>query len=133
MHDYLQLSVLCLQNDRSFTLTHDSSAYFLCPHHCIFAGKVFFMWSGPKPMIVISKPVLLREALPKIQEFQKPKTNPFIGKLFAGVGNYEGEQWAQHRRMLNPAFHTEKLKVINPNLPSPPPTSNPTAIFELAN
>lgn len=91
------------------------------------------MWLGTKPTVTISKPELIREALTKIQEFRKPNLHPIVDKLFAGFINYEGEQWAQHRKMVNPAFHTEKLKVRNPNLPSPPPTSNATAIFELAN
>ncbi|KAJ8452420.1 hypothetical protein Cgig2_006225 [Carnegiea gigantea] len=95
---------------------HDSLARIDPFRHQLMTkfGKVFFMWSGPKPTIVISKPELLREALPKIQEFQKPKTNPIVGKLFAGLVNYEGEQWAQHQRMLNPAFQTKKLKLMLP-------------------
>jgi len=82
-------------------------------------------------MVTISKPELIREALTKIQEYRKPSWHPCIKKLFAGFGNYEGEQWAQHRQMVNPAFHTEKLKVINSNPPPSPP--NPTVIFELEN
>lgn len=77
-------------------------------------GKEFFMWFGPKPMVCISKPELIREALTKIQVFQKPHTNPIVAKLFSGFVNYEGEQWAQHRKMINPAFHTEKLKLMLP-------------------
>jgi cytochrome P450 len=43
--------------------------------------------------------------------FEKLKF-PVLSKLLAdGVANYEGEKWAKHRRILNPAFHLEKLKV----------------------
>ena len=76
-------------------------------------------------MIVISKPEHFKEALTKIHEFRKPQTNPIVGKLFSGLLNYEDEQWAQHRRMLNPAFRVEKLKVIALNFLQQPPNTLP--------
>uniref|UniRef100_A0A452XBY0 Secologanin synthase n=2 Tax=Aegilops tauschii subsp. strangulata TaxID=200361 RepID=A0A452XBY0_AEGTS len=37
---------------------------------------------------------------------------PALSKLLAvGVATHEGEKWVKHRRILNPAFHVEKLKV----------------------
>jgi hypothetical protein len=35
-------------------------------------------------------------------------TVPVIGK---GLVTTDGEEWALHRRIVNPAFHHEKLKV----------------------
>jgi hypothetical protein len=35
-------------------------------------------------------------------------TMPVIGK---GLVTTDGEEWALHRRIVNPAFHHEKLKV----------------------
>lgn len=64
------------------------------------------------PMVKISKPETIREALAKMQEFQKLKINHISEKLFPGVVNHEGEKWAKHRKLINPAFHVEKLKVI---------------------
>ncbi|KAJ8452416.1 LOW QUALITY PROTEIN: hypothetical protein Cgig2_006221 [Carnegiea gigantea] len=92
------------------------------------AGKDFFMWFGPIPVVNISKPEFLREALTKMEEFQMAKFNPVIDKLFPGFINYDGEQWAQHQRVVNPAFHMEKLKVIlfsaATHLSAPPPGLN---------
>jgi cytochrome P450 len=48
----------------------------------------------------------------KFGHFQKQKVSRFGQLLADGVVNYEGEKWAKHRRILNPAFHVEKLKVI---------------------
>lgn len=43
--------------------------------------------------------------------FQKPPLNALILILARGLTSLEGEKWAKHRRILNPAFHLEKLKV----------------------
>ncbi|KMS99640.1 hypothetical protein BVRB_1g022090 [Beta vulgaris subsp. vulgaris] len=65
-------------------------------------------------MVNISKPELSREALTDIQDILKPRWNPIVAKLFLGFVNYEGEKWAKHRKMINPAFHMEKLKLMLP-------------------
>jgi hypothetical protein len=62
---------------------------------------------------MIPDPELVKEVLSnKFGHFGKPKSSR-IGKLLAnGVVNHDGEKWAKHRRILNPAFHHEKIKVI---------------------
>ena len=57
-------------------------------------------------------PGQIKDVFTKISDFQKPKTNPLTRLLETGVINYEGEKWAKHRKIINPAFHMEKLKVI---------------------
>jgi cytochrome P450 len=62
--------------------------------------------------VVITEAELVRDILSnKFGHFEK-FTNKRLGKMIAlGVASYDGEKWAKHRRILNPAFHLEKLKV----------------------
>jgi len=54
---------------------------------------------------------MIKEIMIKYEEFQKPNTNPLAKMLVKGLVAYEGEKWAKHRKIINPAFHLEKLKV----------------------
>ena len=71
-----------------------------------------FTWFGPIPRVMIPDPELVKEVLSnKFGHFGKQSSR--IAKLLAeGVVSHEGEKWAKHRRILNPAFHHEKIKVI---------------------
>lgn len=57
-------------------------------------------------------PELIREVLIKFNEFPKQISNPLVRFLSTGLVSYAGEQWVKHRKLLNPAFHQEKLKVF---------------------
>ncbi|XP_056688822.1 cytochrome P450 72A552-like [Spinacia oleracea] len=47
-----------------------------------------------------------------MNNFQKPRLNPYTQVLSTGLPNYEGQKWAKHRKLLNPAFQLDKLKVL---------------------
>jgi len=60
--------------------------------------------------VTLTEPEQVKDVLNKIFEFPKP--NYKIFKLLAtGLANYEGDKWSKHRKLINPAFHLEKLKV----------------------
>ncbi|GAB2235534.1 hypothetical protein Droror1_Dr00025961 [Drosera rotundifolia] len=74
-------------------------------------GNHSFMWFGPTPIVFIREPELIREVLSNMKDFLKPKSNPLASLLAPGFIRFDGERWSKHRKLVNPAFHTEKLKV----------------------
>ncbi|CAL4962525.1 unnamed protein product [Urochloa decumbens] len=78
-------------------------------------GNICITWFGPIPRVIITEADLVRDILSnKLGHFEKT-TNKRVGKLLClGVISYEGDKWVKHRRILNPAFHVEKLKCILP-------------------
>ncbi|KAI9083567.1 hypothetical protein K1719_034509 [Acacia pycnantha] len=77
-------------------------------------GKNPFMWIGASPRILITDPVLIKDVINKIYDFPKPDVNPVFKLLATGLVSYNGDQWAKHRRIINPAFNVEKLKIMLP-------------------
>ncbi|XP_058101146.1 cytochrome P450 CYP72A616-like isoform X6 [Magnolia sinica] len=78
-------------------------------------GKTSVTWFGTKPRVNIMDPELIKEVLSnKFGHFAKPKQTSFGKQLVGGLVVHEGEKWAKHRRIINPAFHVEKLKRMLP-------------------
>ncbi|KAK7839987.1 cytochrome p450 72a13 [Quercus suber] len=59
-------------------------------------------------------PEQIKDVFTKMGDFQKPKPNPLTRLLAMGLISYKGEKWAKHRKIINPAFHLEKLKEASP-------------------
>uniref|UniRef100_A0ACD5VSY0 Uncharacterized protein n=1 Tax=Avena sativa TaxID=4498 RepID=A0ACD5VSY0_AVESA len=78
-------------------------------------GKVCVSWFGPYPKVTISDPDLTKEVMSnKFGHFEKLQF-PALSRLLAGgLATYEREKWVMHRRILNPAFQLEKLKLMLP-------------------
>ncbi|KAL5768542.1 hypothetical protein ACOSQ2_015325 [Xanthoceras sorbifolium] len=80
-------------------------------------GKISLCWAGKTPRVIIKDPELMKEVLSNKQgHFQKPPLNPLITILTKGLTTLEGEMWAKHRKIINPAFHLDKLRVMLPEL-----------------
>ncbi|KAH7849855.1 hypothetical protein Vadar_023946 [Vaccinium darrowii] len=77
-------------------------------------GKNSFTWLGPNPRVTIMDPELIKEVLSNNFNFRKLRANPLAKLLANGLASYEGEKWAKHRKIVNPAFHVEKLKHMLP-------------------
>ncbi|KAH9625024.1 hypothetical protein KSS87_017319 [Heliosperma pusillum] len=72
-------------------------------------GKNCFAWVGPIPWLIIAESEKIKEVLTKYEDFQKPN-HPLTQLLMVGLFGLEGENWAKHRKIINPAFHRDKLK-----------------------
>ncbi|KAM6584965.1 hypothetical protein CsatB_011967 [Cannabis sativa] len=77
-------------------------------------GKDSFIWIGPTPRVNITNPEHVKDILMKLGDFPKPRVNPIVYLLATGLSDYEGEKWVKHRRIINQAFHLEKLKHMVP-------------------
>ncbi|KAG9447963.1 hypothetical protein H6P81_014091 [Aristolochia fimbriata] len=78
-------------------------------------GKVALSWLGPYARVSIMDPELIKEVmLNKSNHLEKVKINPLIELVAPGLALLDGEKWAAHRRIMNPAFHVDKLKRMLP-------------------
>ena len=79
------------------------------------AGKISMVWMGPTPSVILHDPRLVREVLSNKFGHLRPQQLPsWLSKMIGlGLASHEGEKWAVHRKIINHAFHLEKLKVIN--------------------
>lgn len=70
-------------------------------------------WFGPQPRICVTDPEQTKQVLSnKFGFYIKPEPNPIIFALMGkGLVFSEGSDWARHRRVVNPAFAMDKLKV----------------------
>jgi cytochrome P450 len=91
-------------------MTHPLWIDHAWPGHC--AGKNSVTWFGPTPRVIITEPELVRQVLSnKFGHFEKVGFGQLMRLLHYGVSTHQGSKWAKHRRIINPAFHLDKLKV----------------------
>ena len=81
------------------------------------AGETFLYWFGMQPRICISDPEFAKQILlNKFGFYVKPSSRPSVQTLVGNKGLVliSGLDWVKHRRIINPAFSLDKLKVRNP-------------------
>ncbi|KNA16860.1 hypothetical protein SOVF_085340 isoform A [Spinacia oleracea] len=69
---------------------------------------------GPIPVVNVAEQEQVKGVFTRIKEFQKAKLNPLVALLVPGLVSAEGDKWVKHRKLINPAFHMEKLKLMHP-------------------
>jgi cytochrome P450 len=78
-------------------------------------GKISFTWTWQEPTVTFNDPEIVRYVLTKQQNiFGRTKKDDVVKLILTGLIEHEGEKWTKHRRIINPAFHLEKLKLMLP-------------------
>ncbi|CAI9108315.1 OLC1v1007885C1 [Oldenlandia corymbosa var. corymbosa] len=78
-------------------------------------GTSSFVWFGPLPLVIIKDPKLMKEILQNHNLFHKALSPDSLDLMLAqGLFTAEGDRWAKHRKLINPAFHLEKIKLMLP-------------------
>ncbi|KAM3198381.1 hypothetical protein ACQJBY_073498 [Aegilops geniculata] len=90
----------------------------IAPHYLKWRalyGEPFLYWHGPQARICIFDYELARQILSsKSGHFVKNDAHPTLLALVGkGLGFMEGADWVRHRRIINPVFTIDKLKVRN--------------------
>ncbi|KAF8696984.1 hypothetical protein HU200_036631 [Digitaria exilis] len=82
--------------------------------HAITARVEPLLHKAVNEHVIISDPDLVREVLAnKFGHYRKHELpSNFVKMIGNGLVNHEGEKWAVHRKIINPAFHLEKLKLM---------------------
>ncbi|TVT98480.1 hypothetical protein EJB05_56208 [Eragrostis curvula] len=83
-------------------------------------GTQFLYWFGPQPRIFLSDYDSVRQILSnKSGHFLKTDAHPTIlAMLGKGLVLVEGTDWVRHRRVVNPAFAMDKLKMMTTTMVS---------------
>lgn len=72
---------------------------------------------APRPVLIIIDSDMLKEIFSRIKEIKKPRLKALGDVFLCGLLNIEGDKWAKHRKIMDPAVHLEKLKVMVSPLP----------------
>ncbi|KAL0320566.1 UNVERIFIED_CONTAM: cytochrome [Sesamum radiatum] len=110
------IKVIKTEQPKTLKLSDDLLPHILPYYHNIIDkyGKHSFFWFGPSPRVNVADPELIKEILSKPGLFHKPRPD-LIGETIArGLPFLEDDRWAKRRKIINQAFHMEKLKSMIP-------------------
>jgi cytochrome P450 len=82
------------------------------------AGDKCFYYLGSELRIFVTDPNLVKEIFSKPLEYSKLDVQIITSKELVGqfsLAAVNGEEWVLHRQLLDPAFHSESIKVGLPN------------------
>ena len=78
-------------------------------------GKIFLCWFGTRPRLAVVDPDMIKDVMLKTSDtIERDDFSPLSKLLFAqGLPGLRGHTWAVHRKIANPAFNLDRIKVCN--------------------
>lgn len=87
------------------------------------AGRVFVYWFGSTPNICVADYAMAKQLLAeRTGLFAKNRSNANLLRLLGeGLVLANGDHWQRHKKVVHPAFNTDKLKVRRTHADRRPP------------
>ncbi|KAD1794284.1 hypothetical protein E3N88_42287 [Mikania micrantha] len=63
-----------------------------------YCGNIFFTWLGPRPIVHVTDPPMIRQILANYNQFQKLRGNPLTKMLAKGVAS--DDAWKDHQSCI---------------------------------
>ncbi|KAL1817846.1 hypothetical protein ACET3Z_020420 [Daucus carota] len=81
-------------------------------------GKIFLCWFGTRPRLAVVDPDMIKDVMLKTSDtIERDDFSPLSKLLFAqGLPGLRGHTWAVHRKIANPAFNLDRIKVWVPGM-----------------
>ncbi|XP_074368145.1 cytochrome P450 CYP72A219-like isoform X2 [Apium graveolens] len=117
--DMLEFAAMAKENRPKQIKLSDNVSFHALPYiHSIIKkyGKKAFIWFGPTPSIQVINPEQIREIMSKPRTFHKMHPNPLGDMILGGLISSEDTKWSRDRKIMNPAFHLAKLKIMLPEI-----------------
>ena len=77
-------------------------------------GKIYGIYQGNTPTLVVSDPDFLQEVFVKQAHIFSGRSDVFGGSRVSNVFTASGAPWRRHRHVINPTFSAAKLKLMSP-------------------
>ena len=77
-------------------------------------GKIYGIYQGTTPVLVVSDPDFLQEVFVKQFLSFHGRENVFGNNTLPNVFSLWGAPWRRHRHVINPTFSAAKLKMMSP-------------------
>lgn len=77
-------------------------------------GKIYGIYQGTVPTLVVSDPDFLQEVFVKQFHVFHARKDDFVNDTFPNVFSSSGAQWRRLRHVINPTFSAAKLKLMSP-------------------
>ncbi|KAK4484639.1 hypothetical protein RD792_007228 [Penstemon davidsonii] len=105
------IKVIKSEQSKSIQLSDDLPSHIMPYYQQIIHkyGQNPFIWFGPSPRLCVTDSHIIKEILTKPELFHKTLPDAIGETVAGGLMYHEDEKWTKHRKLINPAFHLQKI------------------------